>query len=58
MAACMLIVALLDDLKRPPKSGVVTPAGKAMVALIYLDIMIYNCSWYVGELSSHEVYSG
>ena len=51
MAACMLTVGLLDDFKRPPKTGVVTPAGKAMVALIYLDIMIYNCSWYVELLS-------
>lgn len=54
MAACMLIVALLDHLKPPPKnSAVVTPAGKATVAFIYLDIMIYNCSW--GPVSLFQV---
>lgn len=40
MAACMLVVALLDHYKPPPAKGDVTSAGKAMVALIYLDIMM------------------
>jgi MFS family permease len=44
MAACMLTVGLVDHFKAPPHKGVVTSAGKATVALIYLDIMVYNCS--------------
>lgn len=45
MAACMLTIAVVDKYKPAPKDEVVTASGKAMVALIYLDIMIYNCSW-------------
>ena len=45
MAACMLVIAVVDKYKPAPKDQVVTASGKAMVALIYLDIMIYNCSW-------------
>jgi len=41
----MFIFALLDKLVPPPATGDVTAAGKATVAFIYLDIMIYNCSW-------------
>ncbi|KAJ4413815.1 hypothetical protein N0V82_008309 [Gnomoniopsis sp. IMI 355080] len=45
MAICMLVTALIVD-EIPTQSGAgVTNAGRATVAMIYLDIMIYNCSW-------------
>ncbi|KAF3765786.1 general substrate transporter [Cryphonectria parasitica EP155] len=45
MAICMLITALIVDEIPTQSSATVTSAGKATVAMIYLDIMIYNCSW-------------
>ncbi|KAH8658304.1 MFS quinate transporter [Xylariales sp. PMI_506] len=45
MAACMLITALIVD-KTPTQSSTnVTAAGRATVAMIFVDIIIYNCSW-------------
>ncbi|CAL5870288.1 uncharacterized protein PFLUO_LOCUS4523 [Penicillium psychrofluorescens] len=45
MAACMLITALIVDNTATNVNGQVTNAGRATVAMMYLDIMIYNCSW-------------
>ncbi|KAJ5888469.1 hypothetical protein N7495_008510 [Penicillium taxi] len=45
MAICMLITALIVDFVPTQSSTNVTAAGRATVAMIYLDIMIYNCSW-------------
>ncbi|PWY85048.1 MFS quinate transporter [Aspergillus heteromorphus CBS 117.55] len=45
MAACMLITALIVKLIPTQSSSSVTSAGRATVAMLYLDIMIYNCSW-------------
>ncbi|MCJ1314387.1 hypothetical protein MMC25_008069 [Agyrium rufum] len=45
MAVCMLITALIVKYIPTESASVVTPAGRATVAMIYLDIMIYNCSW-------------
>ncbi|KAJ5693045.1 hypothetical protein N7462_002468 [Penicillium macrosclerotiorum] len=45
MAICMLITALVVDYVPTQSATNVTAAGRATVAMIYLDIMIYNCSW-------------
>lgn len=45
MSACLLCVAIVDKLKPPPGDGVVSSAGIAVIALIYLTIIIYNMSW-------------
>lgn len=47
MAVCMLIIGLITKYipTTSASTGDVTSAGKATVAMIYLDIMIYNCSW-------------
>jgi Na+/melibiose symporter-like transporter len=45
MAACMLITALVAHYVPSTSGGAVTSGGRATVAMIYLDIMIYNCSW-------------
>ncbi|KAJ5212130.1 uncharacterized protein N7498_003776 [Penicillium cinerascens] len=45
MAICMLITALIVDYIPTQSATDVTAAGRATVAMIYLDIMIYNCSW-------------
>ncbi|CAI7617688.1 unnamed protein product [Penicillium pancosmium] len=45
MAICMLITALIVDFVPTQSSTNVTSAGRATVAMIFLDIMIYNCSW-------------
>jgi sugar porter (SP) family MFS transporter len=44
MSVCMLATAAVVK-EYPPKDGVVTSAGIATVALIYLDIIAYNFSW-------------
>lgn len=44
MAACMLATAAVVK-SYPPTDGVVSSAGIATVALIYLDIIAYNLSW-------------
>lgn len=44
MAVCMLATAGLVK-NYPPENGVVTSAGIATVALIYLDIIAYNLSY-------------
>ncbi|KAJ5432986.1 uncharacterized protein N7458_012142 [Penicillium daleae] len=44
MAACMLATAAVVK-EYPPHDGVVSSAGIATVALIYLDIIAYNFSW-------------
>lgn len=44
MAVCMLATAAVVK-EYPPQDGVVTSAGVATVALIYLDIIAYNFSW-------------
>ncbi|KAJ5160122.1 uncharacterized protein N7482_007126 [Penicillium canariense] len=44
MAVCMLATAAVVK-QYPPHDGVVTSAGIATVALIYLDIIAYNFSW-------------
>lgn len=55
MAVCMILTAVLDKVF-PPSGGNVTPAGMAMVAMIFLNIIIYNFSWgpltwpYVSEI--------
>jgi len=45
MAVCMLITGLIAKYIKTDSTTNVTAAGKATVAMIYLDIMIYNCSW-------------
>jgi hypothetical protein len=40
MAICMLITALIVKYIRTESSTTVTAAGKATVAMIYLDIMV------------------
>ncbi|KAI9725815.1 MAG: hypothetical protein M1828_002444 [Chrysothrix sp. TS-e1954] len=56
MAVCFFIVAGIDKDKPPPGGGVVTSAGIATIAFIYLFVMIYNMSWgalpwpYVSEI--------
>lgn len=45
MAACMLVTALVVDEIPTESNATVTNAGRAVVAMIYLDIMVYNCSW-------------
>ncbi|KAK4541038.1 hypothetical protein LTR36_008407 [Oleoguttula mirabilis] len=45
MAVCMLITALIAKFVPTDSGGNVTNGGRATVAMIYLDIMIYNCSW-------------
>ncbi|OJJ51030.1 hypothetical protein ASPZODRAFT_127024 [Penicilliopsis zonata CBS 506.65] len=45
MAACMLTTAAVVKDRPPPGGGAITSAGIATVALIYLDIIAYNCSW-------------
>lgn len=45
MSACLLCVAIIDKLKPPPGGGVVSGAGIAVIALLYLTIIIYNMSW-------------
>jgi sugar porter (SP) family MFS transporter len=44
MAVCMLVTAAVVK-NYPPQDGVVSSAGMATVALIYLDIIAYNLSW-------------
>ncbi|KAJ6010365.1 hypothetical protein N7451_001777 [Penicillium sp. IBT 35674x] len=44
MAVCMLVTAAVVK-NYPPQDGVVSSAGIATVALIYLDIIAYNFSW-------------
>lgn len=58
MSVCMIIVSTLDKVFPPDPSstGKVTSAGMAMVAMIFLNIFIYNFSWgplpwpYVAEI--------
>ncbi|KUL90334.1 hypothetical protein ZTR_02161 [Talaromyces verruculosus] len=45
MATCMLIITLIVRFIPTENVGNVTSAGRATVAMIYLDIVIYNCSW-------------
>ncbi|KAF2771577.1 MFS quinate transporter [Teratosphaeria nubilosa] len=46
MASCMLITAMVAKfVPTQTASGGVSSGGRATVAMIYLDIMIYNCSW-------------
>ncbi|RAK93744.1 MFS quinate transporter [Aspergillus costaricaensis CBS 115574] len=45
MAVCMLITALIVKCIPTESSTSVTSAGRATVAMLYLDIMVYNCSW-------------
>ena len=47
MGTCMLITAIVVKYKPPPKgdSNDVTSAGAATVALIFINIAAYNCSW-------------
>ncbi|KAF3384354.1 Quinate permease [Penicillium rolfsii] len=44
MSVCMLATAAVVK-EYPPQDGIVTSAGVATVALIYLDIIAYNFSW-------------
>lgn len=44
MGVCMLVTAAVVK-NYPPQDGVVSSAGIATVALIYLDIIAYNFSW-------------
>lgn len=44
MAVCMLATAGVVK-NYPPQDGVISSAGIATVALIYLDIIAYNLSW-------------
>lgn len=45
MAACMIATAAVVKERPPPGNGVITGAGIGTVALIYLNIMVYNFSW-------------
>lgn len=45
MAACMLSVAVILRTVPIANSGPVPPAAQACIALIFLAIMAYNCSW-------------
>ncbi|KAI5827510.1 general substrate transporter [Schizophyllum commune Tattone D] len=45
MSACMVTIAAVVKTKPPPGGGVVTSSGIATIALLYIDIMIYNFSW-------------
>lgn len=45
MSVCMIATAAVIKERPPPGDGVVTGAGIATVALIYLDIAIFNFSW-------------
>ncbi|KAJ5933358.1 hypothetical protein N7454_005687 [Penicillium verhagenii] len=45
MGVCMLITSLVVDKTHTTIDGNVTAAGRATVAMLYLDIMVYNCSW-------------
>lgn len=45
MACCMTIVGVLNKALPPPITGSASPSGIAMVAMIFLDIVIYNFSW-------------
>lgn len=61
MAACMITTAAVVKEVPPPGDGSVTAAGVATVALIYLNIIGYNCSWgplpwpYVSEIFSPRI---
>ena len=44
MATCIFCASLVYKFL-PPPGGAVTSAGEATIALIFLNIMIYNCSW-------------
>ena len=44
-SACMIATAAVVKDRPPPGDGVITGAGIATVALIYLDVSIYNFSW-------------
>lgn len=45
MSACMLATAGVVKDRPPPGDGQITAAGIGTVALIYIDIIIYNFSW-------------
>lgn len=45
MAACQIATAAVDKAMPPPADGGITSAGIAMVALIYLFVIVYNFSW-------------
>lgn len=45
MSACMITTAAVVKTHQPPGDGVVTSSGIATVALIYLNIIVYNASW-------------
>ncbi|KAJ5266771.1 hypothetical protein N7478_009579 [Penicillium angulare] len=45
MGVCMLITALIVDKTHTTIDGNTTAAGRATVAMLYLNIMVYNCSW-------------
>jgi sugar porter (SP) family MFS transporter len=45
MSVCMIATAAVVKERPPPGDGVVTGAGIGTVALIYLDIIIFNFSW-------------
>ncbi|KAJ5724097.1 hypothetical protein N7488_002132 [Penicillium malachiteum] len=45
MGICMLITSVVVDKTHTTANGQATAAGRATVAMLYLNIMIYNCSW-------------
>lgn len=45
MSACMITTAAVVATHTPPGNGTITSAGIATVALIYMNIMMYNASW-------------
>lgn len=45
MSVCMISTAAVVKTHPPPGGGVVTSSGIATVALIYLNIIVYNASW-------------
>ena len=61
MAACMITTAAVVKTRPPPGDGSITSAGIATVALIYMNIIGYNCSWgplpwpYVSEIFSPRI---
>ena len=50
MAICMLITALIVKYIPTESSTAVTAAGKATVAMIYLDIMVREPPWILRNL--------
>ncbi|KAK7543045.1 MFS sugar transporter-like protein [Phyllosticta citricarpa] len=58
MSACLIVVAAVLKTRPAPSDGSIPGSSKAMVALLYLFVMVYNFSWgplpwpYVNELYS------